>query len=151
MIMPRWAEPRRHTVVVVCVCKWVIPWESGFAYLHNREKLRTEMCNASLTQYYLQKRIGEFWIRGFVVELLCDLLTLTAVFHYPESFQDKAAHKKTAFKLDNTICTTRQTATVIISWERVCQRFTALAARLARVTEAWHLNTVTQKTALDSG
>ena len=38
--------------------------------------------------------IGEFWISGFIVELWCDLLTLTAVASNPDSSEKQILHYK---------------------------------------------------------
>ena len=67
--MPRWAEPWRHMVVVVClwVSEWVIPWDSCSHFLRDRWKLRPKTCNASLTQYYLEMKLVNF---GLVALLL---------------------------------------------------------------------------------
>ena len=69
LIMPWWAEPQRHMVVVVCVfvSEWVIPRDSCSNFLCDRWKLRSEMCNASLTQYYLEMKLVNF---GLVALLL---------------------------------------------------------------------------------
>ena len=58
--MPWWVEPQRHTVVVVCVSELVIPWGSCWHFLHDRWKLRTETCNASLIQHYLEMKLVDF-------------------------------------------------------------------------------------------
>ena len=71
LIMPWLVEPQKHTVVVMCVL--VIPWDSCSHFLCDHWKSTAETCNASLTQYYLNwNRVGEFWIRGFIVELCHD-------------------------------------------------------------------------------
>ena len=56
-------------------------------------------------------KMGEFWIRGFVVELWRDLLTSTAVASNPESSEEQNPSQQTAYQLDSSICTTIQTAT----------------------------------------
>ena len=43
-----------------CVCVLVIPRDSCLHFLHNRWKIRTETCNASLTQYYLEIKLVNF-------------------------------------------------------------------------------------------
>ena len=59
--MPRWAEPsRRHTVVVVCVAVMCHSTRYCLHFLHNCWILRTEMCNASLTQCYLEIELVNF-------------------------------------------------------------------------------------------
>ena len=60
IIMPRWAKPRRHTVVVVCVCECVIPRDTCSHFLRDRWKLKSKTCNASLTQYYLEIKLVNF-------------------------------------------------------------------------------------------
>ena len=60
LIMPQWAEPQRHTVVVVCVSEFVILQDSCWHFLRDRWKLRTETCNASLIQHYLEMKLVDF-------------------------------------------------------------------------------------------
>ena len=65
-------------------------------------KLSTETCNASLTQYYLEMKLVDFglvallWSYGMIY---VQLLTLTAVFHCPESVKEQAAYKGLLFNL----------------------------------------------------
>ena len=49
-----------HTVVVVCVC--VILRDSCSHFLRDHWKLRLETCNASLSQYYLEIKLMDFWL-----------------------------------------------------------------------------------------
>ena len=58
LVIPWWAEPQRHTVVVVCL--WVILRDSCSHFLCDHWKLRLKTCNASLTQYYLEMRLVDF-------------------------------------------------------------------------------------------
>ena len=89
MFMPQWAEPRRHTVVVACVCEWVSVSfrEVLFAFSPWSLNIKGWNVHCKLNAMLSWNRIGEFWIKDFIVELWRDLLTLTTVFHYPESVE----------------------------------------------------------------
>ena len=53
------------------------------------------MCNASLTQYHHEMPgIGDFWIRGFTVNLWRDLLTLMPVASNPGSSKKTNSHNR---------------------------------------------------------
>ena len=94
IIMPRWAEPRRHTVVVVCVCEWVSFREILFAFSPWSLNIKGWNVQCKLNAMLSWNRIGEFWIRDFIVQLWRNLLTLTTVFHYPESADKQAAQNR---------------------------------------------------------
>ena len=57
--MPWWAEPQRHTVVVVCACPSVCLYFQVM-FLHNARKLSAETCFASKTHNSLEK-IWDFY------------------------------------------------------------------------------------------
>ena len=87
--MPRWAEPRRHTVVCsfVCVCVCV-----RNAYLSNRLLLSDEISNTGRSQYFMKSKFGRIAIKGFDFELWRDLLAWTAVASVRASFRDNTVH-----------------------------------------------------------
>ena len=59
--MPRWAEPRRHTVVVVfvrlhvCVCVIL-----ERAFLRDGKELSNESCNATTAQHSTTAKLARF-------------------------------------------------------------------------------------------
>ena len=94
-------------------------------------------------------RFGEFWSRGFVVELWHELLTSTAVASLvePDSFTmrkpsgparlgccqqliqslaKKNPLQQATYQHDSSICTMNQTTIRVKLSERDCQRYTAL-------------------------
>ena len=112
--------------VCLCVCVWVChSARYCLHFLRHRGTSRTEMCNASLTQCYLE---SEFWIRDFVVELWRDLLTLTAVASSPESSEEQIPHNRLLYQHNSSICTTNQMATRVKFRERDCQSYTTARA-----------------------
>ena len=89
LIMPRWVEPRRHTVVCsfVCLCVCVCN-----AYLSNRLLLSAEISNTGRSQYFMKTKFGRIAIKGFVLELWRDLLAWTVVACVRASFRDNTVH-----------------------------------------------------------
>ena len=57
-------------------------------------KIRDWNVQCKLTAVLSWNRIGEFWIRGFVVKLWRDLLTLMAVASSPESSKEQIPHNR---------------------------------------------------------
>ena len=62
---------RRHTVVVVCVCEWVSVSfrEILFAFSPQSLNIKDWNVQCKLNAMLSWNKIGEFWIRDFIVEL----------------------------------------------------------------------------------
>ena len=96
LIMPRWAEPQWHTVVVVCVfvSEWVILRDSCSHIFLRSLKIKAWNVQCKLNAVLSWNEIGEFWISSFIVELWHDLLTSTAVASNPESSEEQIPHSR---------------------------------------------------------
>ena len=96
IIIPRWTEPRRHTVVIVCVCEWVSESFREIAVRISPRALKIKAWNVQckLNAVLSWNEIGGFWISSFIVELWRDLLTSTAVASNPESSKEQIPHSR---------------------------------------------------------
>ena len=65
VIMPRWAKPQRHTVVIVCLVHLYFQ----VMFLHNTRDLSSETCSTSITCNPLEKILNKFSKQGFVLQL----------------------------------------------------------------------------------
>ena len=101
---------------VLCDCEWVISRDS-FHVSPQLLKIKDWNVQCKLNTKWSWNRIGEFWIRAFVVELRRDLFTSTAV--------------AAAYQHDSSICTTIQMATSVKSREWDCQSYIACCGYLS--------------------
>ena len=92
IIMPRWVEPQRHTVVVLCVC--VSFREIAVRVSPRSLKIKASNMQCKLIAVLSWNEIGGFWISSFIVELWHDLLTSTAVASNPESSEEQIPHSR---------------------------------------------------------
>ena len=94
---------QRHMVVIVCLCVCAcFRRKLPELVLRVRWKLSSKICNANLTQYYLEKKLVDFglvallWSYGMIY---IRLLTLTAVFRCLESVEEQPAYNRLLFSL----------------------------------------------------
>ena len=62
LIMPRWAEPRRHMVVVVFVHLSVCVRYSAARFSPQRKKLSNESCNATTARHSTTAKLARFFL-----------------------------------------------------------------------------------------
>ena len=63
IIMPRWAEPRQHTVVGLCVCVCVCICMSVTRVSRRSLQAKYAECNAGTTRQYLKLNSLDFWFK----------------------------------------------------------------------------------------